>query len=177
MAKLTHYKIPKENAHLDLLDNVLKRAKNQEHLITLLRELDYRFLTNKATTSLHSELKLRKNHIKYDFMARLTNTPNLTKNEVYDFTMVIGFKLLPRKGQYICVYLDNELHLVQKLEHIRPKEVNFKKVKQRYHFPKEMPHDERALWRNENNKILKNPEIKPSKFYLKWQPKIRVIEK
>jgi hypothetical protein len=179
-SRMTNYKNPGEDAHVDLIETHLK-AKNQEMLVAKLRTNDFRFFTmNNHQNSIPKgvALKLKRHSV---MLRKLNNAAELV-DEQYDTELAFVIKLTPPHKPFVYVYLRGKLYLKIRMDHEQKKEINFKKVRAGYKFPKEMSHAERKDWRDINNRI-DNPRarLKPTQeqkdFYFHWKPKIIITIK
>lgn len=166
MLELHHY--------AELLETALKKGKNIHKLTLALREHRFVFVTDHVIEKLKLPLKVEEAHHDFDFM--IIQYPNSGQ---YDTFLAFGIKLTGKLSEEVHIYLNNHFYKTIKLELGKRRE-NFRKVKKRMIFPAELNYDQRALLRKEHLSLQAKRNIKlgkkPSEFYLKWWPKVVMID-
>lgn len=155
----------------DMLKEVLK-CKTQDEVITYLRDRNFKFVTAEFIKA--KELKidlLPEQEAEYQFMVRLLKEGKDPKVDKYDPQLAIGIKFIGKKGKFIQVYLYGKHEKKVQMPWAEKSAINFKKVAA-MRFPHYMIQDERDKYSLEVRKLKLNPELKPSKFFLRWKPAV-----
>lgn len=139
----------------------LRRAKNQELIIKYLRSLKFEFLTYRAFTELYPKFHIPQVYSKYAVMVRVSDKTKFG----YDIRLAVGIKIEGAKRKKVLIFQDSSLTEVHLKPWNKPKNINFKKVTQKMKFDAVMTYKERRIWRAEHEKIKRNPNHAPSKFY------------
>lgn len=158
----------------DLLDEVLKGAENQEHLINILREKGFVFVTTQFLYDKNIHTGINSKFINHQWMVRRIKTAVDPRNDKYDPQLLIGIRFLGEKRNFIQIYLYGEHHLSHKLPWPEKLSKHLKKITFTK-FPDYMNLDEREKWRLEKAKLDKNPELKATKFFNRWAPDIQEL--
>jgi hypothetical protein len=139
----------------------LRRAKNQELIIKYLRTLRFEFLTYRAFRELYPKFYINEVYNRYAFMARVTQKTKFG----YDIRLIVGMKIEGAKRKKVLIFEGGQLTEIHLKPWNKPKKINFKKVKQKMKFDAAMTYKERRIWRSEHEKLKRNTNAKPSKFY------------
>jgi hypothetical protein len=171
---------------LDLLKTLKAKAKNQEDLVSMLREYGYKFIATDVIKDYAKPemITLKEKHESYQWMVRLVKEAKDPANDKWDYRLVFGIKFMGEKVEKVQVYLWGKWQEAWKLPWKEKEDINFKKVNRVYIFPDWMDYAERKKWRVEHRKILAAaekgnpiPEEKYSKLYLKCKPYIQGLER
>lgn len=154
--------------------------KTQDLVMEHLRTFGFKFYTLDHLQDLGIELNLRDKHDAYQFMVKELKAAKNPLNDKLDTNLVFAIKLIGEHRDRIHIYMKDPIDGPKPLEYVRTlnipwpegHNINFKKLKIGWKFPKWMTHGERKKWRVENDKLMKNPELKPSKFHARWAPDI-----
>jgi len=165
---------------LDLIKSVEAKAKNQEQLINMLREYNFMFVAADVIQDMATPemITLKDNHLCYQFLVRRVKEAKEPANDKFDFRLVFGVKIVGERFEKVQVYLWGKWDHYIKMPWEKAKGINFKKVEKVYIFPDFMDYTDRRKWRSENRKKIKaeekKTEFKPSKFYNKYSPYVKV---
>jgi hypothetical protein len=157
----------------ELWEEVKKNCKTQDEVIKYLRERNFVFVTSQFIQSKSMPIDLNIAQVdKYQFMIRLLKEAKDPKGDKYDPQLVVGINFIGKeKGKTIKPYLyGKELDSI-KLPWSEKPGINFKKIAF-IKFPHYMTQDERDKYSLESRKMRLNPELKPTKFYLRWKPAV-----
>jgi len=151
--------------YTELYTQAFKRNRTILKLTSWLREYGFVFITEEVLEIQAKGIQVKEEHKEYSFMV-------LRKKNSYDCFLAIGIKLVGNLSEDVHIYVNHHYFETRKLE-LHRKE-NFRKVKAKLKFPKQMNYQERKDWRTENDKITKKPELlkTASKFYKKWASEI-----
>lgn len=177
---------------MELITLALQKNKYQEDLIDWLRTYNFVFLSQEHIDELSKvpgkefpwklkldktkEPKAKRLHTNYQFMVRQLKEAKDPRNNKYDPQLAFGFKLFGDKYPKVIIYLYGKYYKRIELHWKDAKEINFKIKEKFYKFPEAMTYPERAKWRVEDKKLLNNPEMQPSKFYLRWKEYITILK-
>lgn len=160
----------------DMLKEVVK-LKTQDEVINYLRERNFKFLTSEFIQAKEMKIEIMDKHkADYQFMVRLLKEGKDPKVDKYDPQLAVGIKFIGTKGAYIQIYLYGKFKQKLELPWAKKSEVNFKKVAA-MRFPHYMLQEERDKYSLEARKMKLNPELKPSKFFLRWKPAVEAENK
>ena len=152
--------------------NRVKRQSTMEKAIEFLRTLEYFFVDGETfKKSVYPKLTKHEwepgpwDEQKLSFMVRSNQNKNIP---------VFGIKLLGRKRNELTwvVYGKGGDEETIRIPWERKKIVNFKKMTIHWTFPNYITHKQRREWRAEWRRLQKNPDLKPSEFYLKVLPDV-----
>jgi hypothetical protein len=102
---------------------------------------------------------------KYRLLIRMLKKAKNPLNNKYDPTLII---LVPRKkGEDVLLIYHGEIEVTQSIDKVSSSKVRVAKSLMTS-FPPFMTQDERNKFRVEKEKLDKNPEAKPSRFYARW---------
>lgn len=165
---------------LDLLKTLKAKAKNQEHLIEMLREYNFRFMATDVIKDYFEEkgfLKIKEKHEKYQWMARLVKEAKEPANDKYDFRLTFGIRFMGEVVDKVQIYWYSEYQETWKLAWKQKEDINFKKVEKVLMFPEFLDYADRKKWRTEHRKIERaaaaGTPVEPSPFYTKWKPYVQ----
>lgn len=174
---------------LDLIKTIKAKAKNQEQLIDMLRDYQFRFISGDVIQDMTTfdktvgeQIQLRDRDIQegFQYMVRLIKEAKEPMNDKYDFRLVFAIKIVGDKVEKVVIYLWGKYSEYIKIPWSDKKKVNFKKVEKIYSFPEFMDYVERKKWRTEHRKWQiatdngKQPDLMElSKFYNKFKPYIK----
>lgn len=161
--------------YAELLESALKKGKTVHQLTNVLREYRYVFITEHVLEVMKLPIKVLEEHKDFEFMVI-----HYPKADKYDSFLAFGIKLVGKLSEDIHIYLNGQYWKTIKLPLGRKVE-NFRKIKKRMVFPKELNYDERAALRKEHLSLQAKRNIakgkQPSEFYKKWWPKVVIVEK
>jgi len=162
---------------------VLAKAERQgtmDKALEVLRSYGFVFVSFDTLISWEltdTVMKWDKHHHRYSFMLYEKRAGLNTVRGEYDLDLILAIKLNGKKNQNIHIY--EELKYVRTIK--KPwkdsQGILWRKVKAGWKFPATMSYDLRKDWRKEQKKLEKNPNLKPSAFYLEWEPLVQKIEK
>lgn len=154
-----------------------KTISNQEDLIKSLRGAGFVFLTWEAMPRQNQfELNSKDNVEQWQWMVKLVREAKNPINNKYDPRLVFGFKLLGGKVEEVWTILDFSDHTKFELPWKRANADYFKKTEMAK-FPPYMIPEEREKFSIELYKLRKDPELIPSKFFLRWYKDVEFREK
>jgi hypothetical protein len=137
--------------------------------MSYLRQFGFKFYPYKVIKENNPEVNLLDAHEGYSFMVR-----PIRKDEL-DTRLIFGIKLNGRKSNDVLVYYKGSWLETVSIKWKDEADINFRKTVKKWIFPDYMSYLERRKWRAENNRVIKNPNFKPSEFYLKCKPDVRFI--
>lgn len=144
--------------------NSLGRFQTMEKCIEYLRSLNF-FFYEAENVKL---IPFKPGHLKYAWMVRRTNNKQ-------DPSLVCGIRMWGKKTNKIIV-LVRANHAATIRVHWKDKaDINFRKIVVRLKFPDYLNYEDRRKWRTEYHKQLRNPNRKPSPWYLKIYPDVQHI--
>lgn len=165
MRKLTFHQ------YFDLYHNAYKKAKNQENLRDFLRDFRFIFVSQEALVEREFPVKFLNSHSDFQFMVR-TEKDHFT----LDPHLIFGFKLFGDQVDKIPIYINKEHFETWEVPH-KDTKINFKKLKIKWRFPKDMTYEQRKDWRTEYEKIYqKGTQEEPSDFFKKWEPYVKFLD-
>jgi len=155
----------------DMLDEMTKTCKTQDDVVKYLRDRNFKFVTAQFLEDRQMGIQLVEEHKNdYQFMIRLLKETQNPLTDKYDPQLVVGIKFAGKeKGKYVRVYLYNKFESSLKLPWAAKSDINFKKIAF-MKFPHYMVQEERDKYSLEMRKMKLNPELKPTKFMLRWKP-------
>lgn len=159
----------------DRVASYIRRAKNQELIIKYLRTLRFEFVTYATFVELYPGFKINPVYSRYAFMIRLVDINTKGFPNGYDVRLVLGLKIEGKKSQKVLMYEGGSLTSIIIKPWNKPKNINFKKVTQKMRFDPVMSYKERRTWRNEHEKLKRNPKHTPSKFYTAHQKFVQFL--
>jgi hypothetical protein len=159
----------------ELLEVALKKAKNQHELTHVLRENRFVFISDEVIEELKLPLHINETHHRHDYMVI-----QYPKSQTYDCTLAFGIKIMGKLTEEVHLYLNGYFWKTLIIPTGR-KELNFRKPKKRMLFPKELNYDDRALLRKEHLSLMAPRNValgkKPSEFYKRYWPLVKILEK
>jgi len=154
-----------------LLSEIEEKCKTQDDVIKYLRERNFKFVTTQFLQDRQMPIEIQKKHIDYQYLIRLIKESKDPKNDKYDPQLLLGMKIMGKKVEMIKVYLYNKFLKTIKLPWAVKSDINFKKIRH-IRFPHFMIQIERDKYSLEKRKMALNPELKPSKFFTRWEPAV-----
>lgn len=161
---------------VELLAEVKAKCKTQDEVIKYLRERNFVFMTAQGLEDRQLGVEIKDEHKeKYQFMVRQLKEAKDPKIDKYDPQLVLGINFMA-KGKFIQVYLYQKFSDKLQMPWAEKSDINFKKVAA-LRFPHYMIQEERDKYSLEVRKMKLNPEYKPSKLYLRWEPVVKEFNK
>lgn len=169
--------------YMELISEISK-LKNQEVLIEKLRGMGYFFYATDHLIELGLPIQIERDlDTKYQWLVKRTKEAKDPQNDKIDSNFIVGVKIVGKKFEKVLVYYRNpqspDLFLKRqppiKMSWPEEPQINYKKIKVTLKFPSVMTHDDRKKWRNENEKVKRNPNYVPTKFYERWKPDIEEL--
>lgn len=162
----------------EMLEEIKVKCKTQDEVIKYLRERNFKFVTAQFLEDRDIKVDINaKVPDDYQFMIRLLKEGKDPKADKYDPQLLMGFKFLGEtKGKFIRPYLYGRKEEVINLPWAKKSDINFKKVAA-IKYPHYMNQEERDKYSLELRKMKLNPELKPSKFFLRWKEPVDQINK
>lgn len=157
----------------ELFHTAQAKCQTQEEWIEYLRKLDFIFLTTQFISDFKIPIQIAEKHENYQFMVRQVKLAKNPLADKYDHQLAVGFKMTGDKVDKIIIYMYGKF--LKKLE------VKWGKEKQRtlqkpewLVFPTYMIEEERIKFSIEHRKLKNDPELKPSKLYLRWKDFVKI---
>ena len=145
--------------------NRVKRQSTMEKAIEFLRTLEYFFVDGETFDNDYPE-----------FAGHGGNTGDfsyMVRKDHPKWLPVFAVKLLGKKKNRMGIAIfSRDYFKTIKMPWERKKIVNFKKMTIHWTFPNYITHKQRREWRAEWRRLQKNPDLKPSEFYLKVLPDV-----
>lgn len=148
--------------------------KTQDNLIGFLREKGFVFRTADFLKLFGVPIKIKKSHGRHQFMIRAIKVAKNPKADKYDPQLVFAFKLGKVREGVVKVYLYKKFYEVLSLDWSdKGKTINYTK-KELLVFPAYLNEADRLKFSTEHRKLKMSPELKPSKFYLRWKDDVKL---
>jgi len=176
---------PGSELNTETRENILEYLKtlpSQDDIINHLRDAGFVFMmTDRLQELTFGDNKLKvniaeKDQKKYQWMIHCIREAKDPRNDKYDPNLIIGIDLLNKEAKFMVVYLHKERQKSVKVSWAKKSKASFVNS-ELINFPKYMIADEREKWRIEHRLLLNHPTKKPSKFYLRWEPDVKVGNK
>lgn len=166
-----------KDSYLELLEAIRVKCKTQEDVADMLREYGFRFcgVDYLEERDIQPEFK-KKIHQKYQYAVRFIRKAKNPMSDRLDPMLMFGMRLFGKRTSNIHVYLGNKYKETLKLGWKDKDGINFKKPVKIFDFPEFMTLDERNKWRGEHRRILDKPDTKPTKFYDRWKPYVKILD-
>ena len=152
----------------ELYHTAISKNTTQAELMNYLREQGFVFLTPQFIQDFKIPINIVEKHEEYKFMVRAVKVAKNPQADKYDHQLAFGFKL-GGDSLNVQVYMYGEFFTKLKLEMGKPDKRTLQKPEFLV-FPKYMTEEERVKFSIEHRKLKNDPELKPSKLYLRWQP-------
>lgn len=158
-----------------ILADVVSKSKDQDQFINTLREMGFVFMTSDYLKHFIPEAyDIKDLHLKkYEWLIRRVKQAKDPKNDKYDPQILIGIKIMEERSSRCVVYTYGIAAESINLPIPEKKAMGFGKTNL-IKFPHYMTEEERLKWGTEHRFLFNSPERKPSKFYMRWQPDVKV---
>lgn len=170
---------------IDEMIEKIEKLKDQDKVTLYLKERDYRFITFQVLEELMKERKVEidfdpgiKNE-EFQYLVRMIKEAKNPINDKYDFSLLIGIKIIGKPRTKILVYKNGKYLSTLPIPPAEIPEINMKEKKKLTVFPQYMTIDERKKWRYYHKKFTENKELNPGelKFYQRWAEDVRKLNK
>lgn len=158
----------------ELMHEALAKGTDQTKLVAFLREKGFVFLTAQRIKDFKIPIEFKSPlHEKYQFLVRQTKKAKDIKNDKFDPQLAFGIRLIGGPSDKVLIYLYGK-HL-KTVDIKAPKKIDANIKPQRFLvFPHYMTEDERIRFSQENAKLKSMPDLAKSKFYLRWEPHVKL---
>lgn len=146
--------------------NHLPSTKSMEAALAYIRSFGFVFMEPEPFFDVVRQDSIKERHQGWQFMIRRV------KKEKYDTRLFFATKLHGNKVDRLAVYYEGNHLSTLKIEWADRADINFRKLTKHWAFPDYMTYDERRVWRAEHKRVMKNPNHKPTEYYLKCKPDI-----
>lgn len=167
--KAHHWNEDWEDYRLKFIKDAMEASKgNQDKLIEYLRKNDFVFLDSITLLDRFPEMKKKISKIKlakYQWMLKSIRMTTNPEKDLHDPLILFGITISPKRNRKTIVYLNKKFLYSIKME--IPKKLGGVKHKpvQLIKYPDHMEYLERNKWGREHRQLMKDPSLKPSRFY------------
>jgi len=114
----------------------------------------------------------------FQVMIRRVKQAKNPVHDKYDPSVIVLVKLLGDHKDFYYIYKTGTVK-PEKITLQWPSnyKINFKTKRMLWKFPVSMTYDERKKWRGENQKVQRDPEYTPPKFYIRYAPYVMDLTK
>lgn len=162
----------------DILVNV-EKITDQDEVIKYLRDLGFVFLLTEDFKEYFPEFEFDDKDIgkpnnsgqyldSLSWMVRCIKRAKDPKSDKYDKMIIFGFSLINGRSKKVVPYLYGERKKPLRIPVKDNTSISFSKVTELTKFPVYMVEAERLKFSAEMRKLMYSPDLKPSKFFLRW---------